>query len=275
MECENRKKFGIILMSISIIVIVLFCCCTQPRRETIRIAGSTTVQPISLKAAEIFMERNPNVMVSVLGGGSGTGIKMVAEGSVDIGASSRELKDEEKAKYPDLVAKVMARDAIAIVVNPKNPVNDLTLEQIRDIFSGKIRNWKEVGGEDKEIVVVVREIGSGTRATFEEIVMRGVKIREDALQKPSNGAVKAKISENENAIGYIGLGYVDSSVKALKVDGVYPSKENVRSGKYKLVRNLYYITKGEPSGITKEFIDFVLSEEGQKIVEEEGFISVA
>ena len=262
-----------VLWIVGICILILFSNCVE--RKVIKIAGSTTVQPISLRAADAFMKKHPDVVVFIQAGGSGRGISMVGEGMIDIGASSRDLKNEELKKYPSLKAHIIAKDAMAIIVNPKNPVDNLTLEQLRDIFSGKIKNWKEVGGKDARIVVVIREEGSGTRATFEKLVMRGVKVREDALQEPSNGAVRATIAKNENAIGYIGIGYVDEKVKIVRVDGVYPNMETIRSGKYKIVRNLYYVTNGEPSGIVKEFIDFVKSEEGQKIVEEEGFIRVS
>ena len=163
-------------------------------------------------------------------------------------------------------------DAIAIVVHPSNKISELTLEQVKEIFAGKITNWKEVGGEDKPIVVVIREEGSGTRETFEKKVMKGEECTEHAIQKPSNGAVKATVATNENAIGYIGLGYVDASVKALRINGVAPTKDTAGGGEYPISRKLYMITKGEPKGAVKEFLEFMLSAEGQKIVEEQGFV---
>lgn len=240
--------------------------------KTIKIGGSTTVQPIATAAAEAFMKKRSDITVTVQGGGSGAGIKGVAEGTFDIGDASRELKEKEKQMYPDLIPHAIAVDAIAIVVHPSNKINELTLEQVKEIFAGKITNWKEVGGEDKPIVVVIREEGSGTRETFEKKVMKGEECTGDALQKPSNGAVKATVATNENAIGYIGLGYVDASVKALRINGVAPTKDTARSGEYPISRKLYMITKGEPKGAVKEFLEFMLSAEGQKIVEEQGFV---
>ena len=263
----NRKMVTLLIISL-----FLGCVGEEKREKTIAIAGSTTVQPISDRMAEAFMKKY-DINVTVQGGGSGTGIKMVGEGTVDIGASSREIKEEEKGKY-DLNIYPIAIDGLAIIVHPSNKIENLTVKQLRDIFSGKITNWKELGGEDKEIVLVIRAEGSGTRAFFEERVMGNVAVSRRALQKPSNGSVKASVSGNESAIGYIGAGYVDKYVKAVKIEGVYPSPENIRSGKYILSRELYYVTKEESEEV-KLFLDFVLSDEGQKIVEEAGFIRIS
>jgi len=266
---------GPCLLSLMISVILLCGCVDEgQKKETLSIAGSTTVQPIASNAAEEFMKKNPDVIVSVQGGGSGTGIKMVAEGTADIGMSSRELKEKEINAYPDLKTYTIAHDGIAVIVHPSNPLSDLTKEEIKGIFSGKIKNFKEVGGEDREIVVVIREEGSGTRATFEKLIMKKIKTTERALQKPSNGAVKATIASNENSIGYLGIGYVDDKVKVVSIDGIKPSKESISSGEYPVSRKLYMITKGEATGLSKKFIDFVLSDEGQRIVDEEGFIGI-
>lgn len=272
--CKMMKIGG--MAAIIVLVVSLSGCIGGGGKQTLSIAGSTTVQPISMKAAEIYMSKHPDVQVLVQGGGSGTGIKMVAEGSVDIGASSRNLKDKEKSANPDLVAHVIASDGIAVITHSANTLDDLTKEQVQDIFSGKIKNFNEIGGPDKKIVVVIREEGSGTRSAFEELVMDKGKIdgAQAALQKPSNGAVKATVASNENAIGYIGIGYIDSSVRAMKIEGVMPSGDTIKDGAYTVSRNLYFVTKGQPTEIAKDFIDFVLSEEGQGLVEEEGFIRV-
>ena len=263
-------------IGISMILLMGFMGCIGGEKEskTLSLAGSTTVEPIASKAAEVYMEKHPDVKVTVQGGGSGTGIKMVGEGTVDIGNASRKIKDKEKDLYPDLVGTIIAYDGIAIVVHPSNPVENLTKQQLQDIYAGKITNWKEIGGEDREIVVVTRAEGSGTRDTFIELVMNKGKVEETsrALQKPSNGAVKATVAGNESAIGYIGLGYVDDTVKPVKINNILPSSETVKNGTYPISRALYMYTKGEPSGVTKEFIDFVLSKEGQNIVEEIGYI---
>lgn len=237
---------------------------------SILIAGSTSVQPLSEELAMEFMNKFPNVKINVVGGGSGAGIKAVQEGACDIGASSRELKAEEK----NVKEFVIAKDAIAVIVNPANTVSDLTLEQIKDVFSGKVINWKDLGGEDSPITVVIREEGSGTREAFEEIVLgKGTKFTDQAIIHNSTGAIRTAVAQTPNAIGFISFGALNGEVKVLKIDGVELTKENVLNGSYKLARPFIYLTKKEPEGLTKQFIDFVLSSEGQKIIEK-NFIPV-
>ncbi|MDD2666418.1 MAG: phosphate ABC transporter substrate-binding protein PstS family protein [Methanocellales archaeon] len=240
------------------------------------IAGSTTVLPISQECARILMESNPSLRVSVSGGGSGHGVKAAGAGEIDIGAASRDVKSEEMGTYPDLKPVAVGKDSVAIVVHPSNPVSGLTMEQASKIFSGEITNWKEVGGLDAEIRVITREEGSGTREVFDEYVMKhfGKIIAAKASVKPSNGEVRATVGGDAKSIGYISLGYVDSSVKATKIDGIEATVENVLSGNYPISRNLYLMTKGGPSALERAFIDFVLSEEGQKVVEDMGYIKV-
>jgi phosphate transport system substrate-binding protein len=274
---NGDKKMKKEIIGISICMLFLMGCISEGNKtQTLSLAGSTTVEPIATRAAEVYMEKHPDIKVTIQGGGSGTGIKMVGEGTADIGNASRNIKPEEKDRYPDLVGTVIAYDGIAIVVHPSNSVENLTKQQLQDIYAGKIRNWKEIGGEDMEIVVITRAEGSGTRDTFIELVMNKGKVEETSsvLQKPSNGAVKATVAGNENAIGYIGLGYIDSSVKAIKIDGVTPSSTTVKGGTYPISRSLYMYTKDSPSGLAKSFIDFILSSEGQDIVEEIGFIRI-
>ncbi|MFZ2455412.1 MAG: phosphate ABC transporter substrate-binding protein [Candidatus Altiarchaeia archaeon] len=271
----NGIKYGLL---IAVIGALLFAGCSGnnnggKQADTLSVAGSTTVQPIAAKAAEKYNQEQSNVVVSVQGGGSGAGIKMAIEGSADIGASSRELTADE---LKDLKAYEIAADGIAVIVNPGNTLTDLTKAQIKDIFSGKIKNFKELGGPDKEIVVIIRESGSGTRSSFEEMLMDKGKTNnsEGAEQQASNGAVKASIASNPNAIGYIGAGYVDPTVKALNIGGVAPTRETIKAGTYPVSRKLYMVTKGEAAGKSRAFIDYILSDEGQKIVEEEGFVSI-
>jgi len=271
---SNGNSIVFFILLVLITAMILGCINTE-NKKTLRIAGSTTLQPIISASAEEYMKKHPDVLIYVQGGGSGTGIRRVSEESVDIAMSSREIKEKEYKKTPELKKYAIALDGIAIVVNPDNPLDNLTKEQVRAIFSGKIRNFKDVGGDTREIVVVVRESGSGTRATFDELVMNGEELTDNALQKPSNGAVKATIATNKNGIGYIGLGYVDESVKALKINGVDANTDNVRNGRYPISRKLYLITKGDADGIAKEFIEFMLSEEGQRIVEENGFVRIS
>ncbi len=256
-------------------VIALFSGCVEDNKEEgLVIAGSTTVQPIVVKAVEVYGKNNPDLRIGVQGGGSGTGIRMVGKGSVDIGASSRELSTEEHLKNPGLVTHSIAIDCLIITLHPTNPIEDLSTQQITDIFAGKITNFKEVGGPDRRIVLVIREDGSGTRSTFENMVMNNTEVSDTALQKPANGAIRFTIAGNENTIGYLGIGYIDDTVKAISINGIPPSKENIRKGEYLLSRELYLVTDGEPTGETKKFIEFILSDEGQILVEEEGFISM-
>ncbi|MEZ0536574.1 phosphate ABC transporter substrate-binding protein PstS family protein [Caldicellulosiruptoraceae bacterium PP1] len=228
----------------------------------ITIAGSTSVQPLADELAKYFMQLYPKVTIDVQGGGSSVGIKSAKEGIADIGTSSRELKPDETG----LKEFKIAEDGIAIVVNPKNPISDLTVEKIRDIFSGKIKNWSELGGKNSKILVVTREEGSGTRGAFEEIIMGKTTITNNAVVQPSTGAVKTTVSQDENAIGYISLGVLDSQVKAVKVNGVEATEKNARLNKYTIKRPFLFLTKTNPTGVVKEFIDFVLSPEGQAIV---------
>ncbi|MFZ5634151.1 MAG: phosphate ABC transporter substrate-binding protein [Bacillota bacterium] len=233
-------------------------------KTTITIAGSTSVQPLSDELAKAYSQKNPNVTINVQGGGSSQGIKAAAEGIAQIGASSRELKESEKGKVKETP---IAIDGIAIVVNPKNTrVVNLTMDQVKDIFSGKITNWKDVGGQDAAISVVTREAGSGTRGAFEEIVMHDAKITDRAITQASNGAVRTTVAGDQNAIGYLSLGYLSAEVKGVKVDNIEPTVENIKKGSYKVKRPFLYLTKGDPAGDVKAYIDFVLSPEGQQIV---------
>lgn len=235
-------------------------------KTTITTAGSTSVQPLSEELAKAFQSQKPDITINVQGGGSSQGVKAAAEGIAEIGACSRELKESEKNL--GLVETVIARDGIAVVVNPQNSqVESLSIDQVRKIYAGQITNWKKVGGKDAPINVVTREAGSGTRGAFEELVMgKDAKITDKAITSPSNGAVRTAVAGDPQAIGYVSIGYLNEEVKAVKIDGVEASEANVKSGQYKISRPFIYLTKGEPQGATKEFIDFVLGPEGQNIV---------
>ncbi len=248
---------------------------------TVVTAGSTSVQPLSEELAAAFMAANKGITVEVQGGGSGQGIKSIQEKIADIGALSREVKDEEKAS----VAKeyVIAKDGVAVIVNKETKVENLTIDQINKIYTGQIKNWKEVGGDDAPIVVVSREEGSGTRGAFTEITKVMVKdaagqevdnTTKDALVQGSTGAVLQTVATTPNTIGYVSLGSLSDTVKALKVENVTPSTETVLSGKYKISRPFLYVAGGELSEAAQKYVDFVMSPEGQKIVEESGFIKV-
>jgi phosphate transport system substrate-binding protein len=235
----------------------------------LQLAGSSTVQPLAQSLAEAFMAQNPDVGIDVQGGGSSVGVKSAAEGTTPIGNASRALKDSEMEEYPDLIAHTIARDGIAIVVHPEVPVDGLSKDEVRQIFAGEITNWNEVGGPDENIIVVSREEGSGTRGAFEDMVMGESLIVDTALLQPSNGAVKTTVASTPLSIGYISFGYLDDSVKALAVDGVDATVANADSGEYPVVRPLNMVTNGEPTGLAKAFLDFIMSDEGQAIVAEE------
>ena len=246
--------------------------------EKIVAAGSTTVLPIAQKAAEVFMNSNQNADISVRGGGSGVGVASLIDGSCDIADSSRPIKDTELDKAVTngrhLKATVIAMDGICVIVNTSNTVDALTKKQISDIYIGKISNWKQLGGPDEKVVVVSRDSSSGTFEAFGTLVLDGAKVRADALMQASNQAVASTVSDTSGAIGYVGLGYLTSSVKAVDVDGVKADKETVLSNKYPIGRPLFMYTNGAPKGLAKQFIDFILSPEGQKIVDEEGFVAL-
>jgi phosphate transport system substrate-binding protein len=234
---------------------------------TITEAGSTTVQPLAQALADAFMANNPDVEVTVAGGGSSVGVQSAADGTVDIGAASRELKPEEETL--GLVVHVLAKDGIAIVSHPSQNVTGLTLDQTRQIFSGNITNWSQVGGANATINVIAREEGSGTRAAFEELVMGDDVITEYAILLPSNGALRTAVAGDPNGIGFLSMGYLDETVKAFDIDGVAATIENCISDDYPIVRPLLFLTLGEPTGKVAEFINFCLGPDGQAIVAED------
>lgn len=241
-----------------------------PLGRILEITGSTTVRPASEKLAEAFMEKHPDVTIHVSCGGSSEGIRLVAEGIADIGNSSRELTAEEREAWPELIAHHIAGDTLVVVVHPDNKVTNLTIEQIRAIYSREITCWAQLGGDPGAIAVISREEGSGTRAVFEEAVMGDNRIAWGAKFLMSNDAVRTAVQGTPLAIGYISSSYLTAEVRALDINGwawtaaAYPLP----------IRRLYKVTMGEPAGLVKEFLDFVLSSEGQKIVEQAGFLPV-
>ena len=248
--------------------------CGKQAAGTITEAGSTTVEPVAERLAVEYMQRHPDVRVITGGGGTAVGITSVNNGLVDIGAASRELKADEA----QLMKHLLARDGIAIITSPDNPVSGLTKDEARKIFGGVITNWKDVGGSNHTITLVVREEGSGTRTAFEEMVMAkpepAVLVTNRALQQNTNVGIRTYVAGNKYAIGFISFGYVTSSVKALAIDGIAATAENAKAGTYPVVRPLYFLTKEAPTALVKQFIDFCLSAEGQAIVAEEGYISI-
>lgn len=253
---------------------------TQDASKVIMV-GSTSVDPLANKFAEAYKAQNADAVIEIQGVGSSAGIKAAIDGTATIGMSSRDIKEEELAE--GLVETVIAKDGIAVAVHPDNPVKNLTQDQIRAIFMGEITNWSEVGGNDEEIIVVSRESGSGTRSAFEELM--GILVEKDgeevsglvssALQAEGTGAVKSNVAGKTNAIGYVSIGYVDDTIATVQVDGVDATAENIIAGTYPVARPFVLVTKGEPAGLDKEFIDFMLSEEGQAIVTEEGYVAIA
>lgn len=240
---------------------------------TVSLSGSTSMEEVVKALAEDFMNKNPGVTIDAQFNGSGQGITDATEGKADIGNSSRELKEEELAG--GLTANVIAIDGIAVVVNPANPVNDLTIQQLADIYTGTIKNWSEVGGEDKPIVVVGRDAASGTRSAFEEIL--GVSDAcAYAQEKDSTGAVKTAVETTPEAIGYVSLEAADAdeNTKKLMLDGAEATAENIVSGSYKLSRPFIMATKGELRPEVQAFLDYVLSEEGQAVVASQSLITV-
>lgn len=240
---------------------------------SIVVSGSTTVLPIAEQSAEEFTKEHPQDSILVSGMGSSAGIEAVSVGTAQIGTSSRDLKDNEKDL--GLTDIPIAHDGIAVVVNENNPVKSLTTDQLRDIFSGKITNWKEVGGPNLEIERVNRDEASGTREAFFKIVMQKQKFDEDSVVLPGTGQVRQVVSRTKGAIGYISVGFVNEEVKAVTIDGIAPTKENVARGTYPISRELHFFVKEKPQGLTKEYIDYVLSDKVQQgPVVDAGFVPV-
>lgn len=244
------------------------------QKGTIDIAGGTAHIPVMKAAAKDIMDANGDIRITVTGGGSGVGVQKVGEGLVQIGNTGRALKDAEVQKY-GLVTHPFAIDGVAVAVNPQNGVSGLTKAQLKDLFAGKITNWKEVGGNDAPISLYVREDGSGTRETFEERALDKGKSTPSANVVNSNGAMKTAIANDPNALGYVGIGHLDKSIKGLAVEGATPTQENAASGTYPVTRLLYMNTKGEPQGLTKAFVDYIYSESGKKHVSGAGYIPYA
>jgi len=256
---------------------VLFCA-GNVLAEKVVLEGSTTVLPIAQKAAEQYMDANSKADITVRGGGSGVGINSLIAGTCDIADASRAMQDAEikTAATKNITPKAftIAMDGIAVIVNNSNTVSALSKQQVADIYTGKVTNWSQVGGKNLKIVVISRDSSSGTFECFNELALKKQKVVADALMQASNQAVVTTVEKTPGAIGYAGIGYVSSSIKALTIEGVNPSAATVLNGKYAYSRPLYMYTNGEPKGETKNFINFVLSKDGQKIVAEEGFVAL-
>jgi phosphate transport system substrate-binding protein len=264
----NLGIFFLSLLTMLLVMIGSVGC--QRSKAGITVAGSTSVEPFAGLLAEEYMIRHPKSHIYVQGGGSSAGIEAVRSRAADIGMSSRSLMAAEKNLYSVTIAK----DAIAIIVHPKNSVQGLPLTKVRGVFSGKIRNWRELGGHDHPIILVTREEGSGTREAFQKLVMGKEEINLVALVQDSNGAIRQVVSSDPNAIGYISLGLVNEKVKALEISGVEPSVKNIESGRYHLVRPFLFIFSSEPAGEAKSFLEFVISPEAQKLLSKEGLVPI-
>jgi len=263
-----------------VLAMMAFIPSVASAEETIVIDGSTTVGPIAKAFAEYYMSLNPGVNITVSESGSGNGAKSLINGTCDVADMSRFMKDNEFKAAVEAgitpVAHVVALDGLPVIVHPSNPVSGLTIAQVRDIFMGKITNWKEVGGPDKKIVVVSRDTNSGTYETFETMVMNKEKIGDGIEYVGSNGAVRQRVQSTPAAIGYAGLGFVDRTVKALAINGIAPSAQTVITGEYPIARPLFMFTNGYPKlgSHLYRFVTIHLSEKGQEIVDSIGFIPV-
>ena len=242
---------------------------TTTQIQRITVTGSTTVLPIAEKAKEAFEVNYTYADIQVSGGGSSVGVTSAGQGNAEIGMSSRDLSPEEVKNYPELVKYEIAWDAVILIVHPSNSINNLTLSQIRGIYNGTITNWNQVGGSNQAIVVVGRDSASGTRTYFSEAVMKNENFTAKQEEFNSNGGILQKIAQTPGAIGYVGLAYTEG-VKAVKINVngtmIEPTLNNVLAKTYPISRPLYLLTKGQPKGLAKQFIDFILSPEGQQIV---------
>ncbi|MCU0488219.1 MAG: phosphate ABC transporter substrate-binding protein [Anaerolineales bacterium] len=262
----------------------------QESQTYIQNTGSDTIVNLALAWAEKFQQDHPEIRISVSGGGSGTGIASLINGTVDIANASRAIKAEEietaHTNGIDPQEFIISRDAIAVIVNPSNPISELTLQQISDIYSGKINNWAEIGGEDRPIVRLSRETNSGTHIYFLENVLRlgdsenKTLFAQNTLLLPSSEGIIAEVSDNPNAIGYDGLGYITPHVKVVAVakeadqTAIIPSIETVNDGTYPIARDLYMYTASIPQGVVKDYIDWILGTEAQQIVSDLGFVPI-
>ena len=298
MECRDKATRAarvLVIMAVLVILNVLPGCGEQATylpgavaTQAIINKGSDTMVNLALAWAEAYTAQHPEGRISVTGGGSGTGIAALINGTVDMANASRAMKPEEvekaRANGIEPVEHIVAGDAIAVVVNPSNPISALTIDQLSDIFTGKITRWPEVGGEDRPVVLLSRESNSGTHIYFlENVVRKGEKDNQslfspDTLLMPSSEGISVEVRQNPNAIGYDGLGYVTHDQKTIKVARragepyIPPSIETVKDGSYPIARVLYMYTSGQPTGIIREYLDWIVSAEGQEIVEELGFV---
>jgi phosphate transport system substrate-binding protein len=260
-----KIQFKSFFIVIGLIVTISGC---GKNKQSITVAGSTAFQPFAEKLADQYMQIHPDVNITIQGGGSAVGIQSALSGAAQIGmADLVKLPDEAKA----LSSVIVARDGIAVIVNLKNKVNNITFFQIKDIYNGNIKNWKEVGGSDHPITVISREAGSGTRSSFESII-NNISLTNDAIIQDSNGTVRETVSNDINTIGYISHGLINEKVKPVSVNGIASTTDEIIKGRYTLVRPVYFLTKEAPKDKVKEFIDYILSKQGQDTIKQNGLI---
>jgi len=291
-ENKNAKQIFVLVTTLVITPMLISGCSrrdnsTGSEQKLITIKGSDTMVHLASSWAETFMMQNPDIEVSVTGGGSGTGIAALLNGTTDICAASRKIKDKElqlaleKNIHPHEIA--VAKDGIAVVVHPNNPVKELTLEQLSKIFTDNSLRWSDVGGPDEEILVLSRESSSGTYVFFQEMVLKKQDYMQDAKLMPATSAIIQSVSTDKSAIGYVGLGYALAAKDKVKIisvkaddisPAVTPSEQTVKSGQYPIARPLFLYLNSEPQGMVKKFMDFCLSSAGQKVVTDTGYIAV-
>ena len=262
------KNAMLVVTLIAVFAAIVPLGCSRGKDRAVKVLGSTSIQPFAEMLAQEFNAKQKDVYVEVDGGGSTAGLKAISEGYASIGMCSRGLKNGE-----NFTPITIALDGIAVVVRKSNPVKSLTREQIRDMFAGRLTYWSQVGGRHKKITLITREEGSGTREAFTKLVMGDEPIT-PCITEPSNGAVKALVDGDEDAIGYMSLGQVQGGLRAVDVDGVAATRENVVNGKYPLVRPFLFVVKSQPDSQSQKFIDFVLSDQGQRVLEQEGLVAV-
>jgi len=258
-----------------LLVLPVLTGCGDSRKAMV-IAGSTSVQPLMEKIVEHYRKEHADLKINVEGGGSSAGVMAVYTGTARLGMSSRKLKtDDEKEKT--LTPITIAYDAIILVVNVGNPVGSLTREQVRDIFAGRIKSWQEVGGPDREIHLIIREEGSGTRSAFDDLVMienkKPVEIDPFALVQDSMGGVREVVKNDPDAIGFISMGGVNSEIKVIRLNGIEPGFATIKNQQYELVRPFLLLTRGPLDEMSQKLLDYVLSPAGEKIMQEEGCVS--